>query len=437
MKHINKSSILLFALHLLLSLIIASCRSFNSVSKASDSKDSLNHTIHTKIGLQKLTNQELSILLPFENKKKWGYMNLNGRIIIPNKYQYAGRYSNGLAPVKQRGKFGFVNWKDSVVISFKYDFADNFSKGLARVSVNTKDGLLHGFVDTLGKVIIPISYTIVEASFDDDFIQCTSNDSIFLYNNLGESIYSDIIDIGNKIGEASCSRILVKKNHLFGYIDYNGKWIVKPVYKEASMYSDSIASVRINSEYFFIDINGQRIIDESYSETLNFSEGYCGVCRNGKCGVINTKGQVVIPFVYNRVSTFKNGFARALIDSVRMVLINFNGEIILHKEYYYLDNVNHGVLIAKLDEASPTTLIDTTGRMLFDNASLMSWINSKHLAVLKNGRFGLIDLEGNYIIPPQYIIIEEYYRGEVYKAFYSNSSFKYFAKSGDVIQPIW
>ena len=53
--------------------------------------------------------------------------------LIAPRYEDAKLFNDGLAPVKQDGKWGYINLEGEVVIGFKYDVANIFSEGLAVV----------------------------------------------------------------------------------------------------------------------------------------------------------------------------------------------------------------------------------------------------------------------------------------------------------------
>ena len=53
------------------------------------------------------------------------------------KYDYVGIFGKGLARVRKDDKYGFVNKQGKVVIPLKYDYVGYFSKGLVNVK---KDG---------------------------------------------------------------------------------------------------------------------------------------------------------------------------------------------------------------------------------------------------------------------------------------------------------
>ena len=61
------------------------------------------------------------ILYPFSKNKKYGYLNIKGKVIIPAEFDSAEPFYEELAMVKQAGKFGFIDVKGKFVIAAQYD----------------------------------------------------------------------------------------------------------------------------------------------------------------------------------------------------------------------------------------------------------------------------------------------------------------------------
>lgn len=76
---------------------------------------------------------------------KWGYVDINGREIIPVQYLAAGDFSEGLAQVnvgkpsksmcQTPGNYGYINKTGAFVIQPQFATASGFQNGRARVSI--------------------------------------------------------------------------------------------------------------------------------------------------------------------------------------------------------------------------------------------------------------------------------------------------------------
>lgn len=85
---------------------------------------------------------------------KWGFIDKNGKVIIPFIYNSAGYFSNELANVCTGDKHGFINKNNNIIIPFIYDDAYSFHDDLASVKFNGK----YGFIDIKGAIILDFIY---------------------------------------------------------------------------------------------------------------------------------------------------------------------------------------------------------------------------------------------------------------------------------------
>ena len=129
---------------------------------------------------------------------KYGYVNMNGDVVIPCIWKDIGSFDEGLAPVQNDDdKWGYVDEKGDVVISCQWDEVDFFYDGLSRVMVNNKWGYINkkgdvviscvwdcidyfiggitrvmndnkwGYIDKKGDVIVPCEWKCIECNFND------------------------------------------------------------------------------------------------------------------------------------------------------------------------------------------------------------------------------------------------------------------------------
>ena len=64
-------------------------------------------------------------LIIFKKNKKYGFINLKGKVIIEAIYEEVISFNEGLAKVKLNNKYGFINTKGQIVIPIEYDYLSN------------------------------------------------------------------------------------------------------------------------------------------------------------------------------------------------------------------------------------------------------------------------------------------------------------------------
>ena len=92
-------------------------------------------------------------------KRKYGFIDQQGNVVVPLKYDYAGNFHEGLASVSglvsrpwpertegvthiTYGKSGFIDKEGKQVIPLIYDDAGGFEEGLAKVELDDKVGFI-------------------------------------------------------------------------------------------------------------------------------------------------------------------------------------------------------------------------------------------------------------------------------------------------------
>lgn len=83
----------------------------------------------------------------------------NGKLTLTPKYQRIGNFCDGLASFREseNGKVGFLNSEGRVVIPARFEYAFDFSEGLAAVGYIPGNGIaksILGFIDRAGRLII-------------------------------------------------------------------------------------------------------------------------------------------------------------------------------------------------------------------------------------------------------------------------------------------
>jgi len=248
-----------------------------------------------------LNEEGLSMVTKPGNEKipfLYGFVNRQGKVIVPLKYYVARDFSEGLAAVcKIVGKSdqilcGYINASGKEVIPLKFEYMPgDFSQGIAPAKQKGK----WGFIDTKGKVVIPFQYVKAD-SFSE--------------------------------GLAAVATVDTNKH---GYINTKNKWVIPARYSSASNFNDGMARVSQNDKYGYIDKKGKVVIPFKYEFMGSLSEGLIGAELNGKFGYLDKTGKVVIPFKFGTFNDFQNGVA--LVNMKNM----FKDEDFSEDEFFYID----------------------------------------------------------------------------------------------------
>ncbi|MBP5548507.1 MAG: WG repeat-containing protein [Bacteroidales bacterium] len=167
----------------------------------------------------------------------------------------------------------------------------------------------------------------------------------------------------------------IERNGLFGFKREDGTVFAEPKYKFVDQFHGNYCIVLHGyNQYGLIDRNGKEIIVPEYEEINYPSDGMIRVKKDGLYGFFDTAGNKVIDFQYRTASGFNEDNA--------VVLIDFDSSTI---GYGYINKKNELVIPAEFEYA-----------MTFQEG---------YAVVKKYDRFGMIDKNGNEVVPCKYLEI--------------------------------
>jgi hypothetical protein len=345
----------------------------------------LNCSLNT---LHSLPNSALS---PFEFDSgffRYGYIDVNGNIIVQPTFTYADYFYENIAMVQGEleGGYGYINDRGCLQINYSRSHGPSiisnyglisiyaFSHGLAAFRENDR----YGFINSQGKVHIPAQYDYV-SSFSEGLAAVSLKDKRGYINTKGKLVIpmifadaSDFID----------GRAAVRNNSSEYFIDINGRALYNKTYKEIRSYREGIASVREGESYFAncidLNLNGRSVsppdfycqfpfsegitmrlelkenryyinyVDRKFKnisnllitlvgkEYGNFSEGLVTIPLNNKWGYMDKNGKLAIPAIFSSATSFRNGLARVnWVDSKgrsRIGVINHQRQIFYYEK---------------------------------------------------------------------------------------------------------
>lgn len=110
-----------------------------------------------------------------------------GRAVTSARYDFIGKFRNGIAPFQLNGKYGLINKKGEEVQEAVYDFMGDYSNGRACVGRRSYGSATYGFIDESGKVVIPLIYDKM-GNFMNGKAAMTRNGRDFEIDTQGQTI---------------------------------------------------------------------------------------------------------------------------------------------------------------------------------------------------------------------------------------------------------
>ncbi|WP_234995096.1 WG repeat-containing protein, partial [Alkalitalea saponilacus] len=153
--------------------------------------------------------------------------------------------------------------------------------------------------------------------------------------------------------------------------------------------------------YSYINNEGEQLIDNYFYRAGRFFEGKAAASTNGYVGYIDMTGELTIPSIYEYALPFYNGIAKVWKDG-KPYLINKDGQIIFEHNYRYIDYAIYDSfepIFIVTTQNYKSGVINANGSLIIDTIFYNLSQFSEGLSIIDNGRGGVINLQGEQIVP--------------------------------------
>lgn len=250
------------------------------------------------------------------NADKWGYINEKGDVVIDFKYDAADYFSDGMAFVMKDNYWGVIDKKGTMVIKPKFLSESYYSEGV--MAIFDQETRLYCYYDKTGKPvmyspnqIMPFSEGLAAVVAENgkwgyishDFISGKTHDmSIAPQFDFArpfsegravvekESKYVVIDREGNCLTTKDYDRIFDYSDGMAtyirdaacGYLDLDGKEVIKPLFNSADYFFKGVAKVEsFTGDSYYIDKQGRRYATEEDARRFLAQEGAGGASGSG------------------------------------------------------------------------------------------------------------------------------------------------------------
>lgn len=230
----------------------------------------------------------------------------------------------------------------------------------------------------------------------------------------------------------------------YGVVGKNNVIVVPFIYDEIlRTFSSGLINVCKNDKWGCLDLNGTVVVPIEYDwitpfgkDTLSFSNAK----KNGKWGALNRMGEELIPCIYDEEIVFKDNYAIVSLSG-KMGIINKDGKCVIPCHFSFLKPFVKSSKLLKSAENNKCGIVDVLGNIIAPTIyEEVGDLYGDLVVVKQNGFYGLINLNGDIVIPLEYEFIDKSHHGinkfdiDIKSEFFSvkkNCKWKYIIANND------
>ena len=299
--------------------------------------------------LQGFSQQYDTALIPYRKGILWGYCTPDKKIVIEPRFQEANLFQGLLAIVKIDAQYGVINRQGKLLLTAKFG-----------IPVITNDGKNY------------ISFEPNGIIFDDNGKSLTTSYAfIEPYNKYGYAGVTDRTSLNKGILDSNFHEVVVPK---YAEIEFLSSGLVKGL--DGQSHKWGLINLKTGNQF-----------PCDYTAIFEEHEGLMMASKDSLFGFINADGQEIIPFKYINVTNanWPHGYE---MNEKNCVGYNING---FYEGLAVVEYGNKAGYINKEGELMIPFGFETA----FGFSGNRAWVK-------KNGKWGMINKKGQFVLEPVY-----------------------------------
>ncbi len=405
-----------------------------------------------------------------------GMIDENGKILsLPEKSEY----HEGLGIVTQRGNnsYGFVNEQGKILIPAIYSRAYDFEDGTSVVSQYN----FYGLINKEGKVLLPFKYRNISSS-QEGLRAAEAGYKYAVYDVNGKELYNfpeySIIDIYNEIiilQDGNFKAIADKVGNLLTKFDFleiynlhasglistmtkdgwgvnntKGETIIPHKFKNIHyLKNNRILTTSNKNKYSIYTSKGKFIKNlteeeskliykeiDAHVQAQYQGERYTAFEEDGLWGIKDSKGNILTKPKYPRMPQIRGNYI--FEDTSRVSYYDNKGnEVIIVKDKSAENIYPFSDGLAKYKANSKYGYIDKTGTTVIKPQFVTAGNFNNGLAVVEyeNRKYGIINKKGEYTVKPEFYYIADFSEGLAVAQKEDNDLYGYINETGTFVIP--
>lgn len=236
-------------------------------------------------------------LIPYRKGNNWGYASRSLKVIIKPKYEAVGYFYGNISWVKKKKKYAFINKQGEIITPFKYDYIGKYNYGTFNVKINDSTYcvnsklekvkcIYYGGCGTKGKQIcIHFTYSLnnkiglVLDYYDDKGVTYDTLPAIWtnfisnencLFAVRNDSLWGFAVRVDSNVNliinyqfekvkkQFHSDYFTIINDNRYGFVSSDGSVVVYPKYEKLNDFTDYFVTKAYidNSFWFYVDIKG-------------------------------------------------------------------------------------------------------------------------------------------------------------------------------------
>ena len=263
----------------------------------------------------------------------------------------------------------------------------------------------YGYIDSTGNIAIPLTFDYA-LPFSEGIAMVEENDLAFAINSNGTKVKDfgrvqyirtdgflpKLFRDGFSLGDVP---------HGTAFYDHDWNQAFGRTFEDATIFSNGLASVKIDGLWGAIDKTGELVVSNQYGYVGFFSDGIAPVSLNAQFGAVNERGELLVPLEYKYVGRYSCGLMPAMIDRSKWIFVDARGQQGIDKVFEGALPFTEGKASVRID--GKYGFIDLSGNFIIDPRYDQAYEFSEGLAPVRvDGKWGFINHHGQMVIKPQF-----------------------------------
>lgn len=353
---------------------------------------------------KKIEGKDGGIFLAENDKKEKKYIDSKGNVISDIDAKKIMRMADGIVAYKEGKLYGFKNPDGSVMIAPRYKkVLTNFSEGIAFVIDENDENIA---INEEGKELFKNPYNDIE---DYKYGVAEFHRKV---NSFKAKTWLGVI-ITSKINDVDADELADKntyKGKKRGYIDTKGNLVINSKNDAVYPMTPYGTFVRNGNKTKFITKDGTELLKEGYYEvgSIVIEEGLVAIKDkklNAYAVFSMEDGKFTTNFEYDDILLLGQNRMVATIDN-RNIYMDAKNEKVLYilPKDVHIKQFGNTPYTWIYERGEFFAIIDTKGNIVYKDENIQdaNIFKNGYARVKKNGKWGIIDTNGNLVLPANY-----------------------------------